>query len=398
MLNATNKIPSPRSGENTSGRTARRRSASSALLLSLTLLHSAGTAQTTSPSSTSLSTQGARSTVVKPLSSSETAALRTLFQKLRPATLRLEACPPTNCVDPDGVGTGFLIGEGYALTAYHVVQGAKTLSAQTLDKKRYAVEVIGFEEQSDLALLRVNVPAETPVLPLAAGGPAIGDALLGIGNGGGAFLTSKTGRLTGLDADAGRADFPAGTLQMNAPLVPGDSGGPIINARGEVVGVVSYISQSRNGDSASFAVPVTRTDARIADFRKGVKRAAPVIGIALANELSPATTLPAELFTRFSTAFDLDLGSTPGAFFTNVAPNSPAAKAGLQPLKYDSGGRRLSGDIVTAVNGQRINNFSEFQYAVRRYQPGETVTLTLLRGGKEIQVKLTLAPSTQLNG
>ncbi|MFD1734411.1 PDZ domain-containing protein [Deinococcus malanensis] len=70
----------------------------------------------------------------------------------------------------------------------------------------------------------------------------------------------------------------------------------------------------------------------------------------------------------------------------------------MQPLKYDTAGKRLSGDIVTAVNGQRINNFSEFQYAVRRYKPGDSVTLTVLRGGKEIQVKLTLAPSTQING
>ncbi|MBB5234530.1 S1C family serine protease [Deinococcus budaensis] len=325
-----------------------------------------------------------------PLSAAETAALRALYQKLRPATLRIEDCPPNDCSDPNGVGSAFLIGDGYALTAYHVVKGARTLSAQTLDRKRYAVQIVGFDDQSDVALIRVNVPANTPFFPLAAARPAVGDAALAIGNGGGEFLTLKTGRLTGLDSDAGRADFPPGTLELNAQLVPGDSGGPVINARGEAIGVVSYISVSRGNRITSYAVPVTRTDPRLAELRRGVKREAPIIGITLnlPPELSPVTALPAENFAEFSRVFDL--GTTPGAFFTDVSPGSPAARAGLQPLDYDADGNRTSGDIVTAVNGQRVTNFSDFQYAVRRYQPGQTITLSVLRADKPIEVKLTL--------
>ncbi|WP_084047941.1 S1C family serine protease [Deinococcus hopiensis] len=379
-----------------------RLAASRGLALTLSLLLTAGAQTTPSAAATpglksKIQTQEPAKIAPKALSAAEASALRALFQKLRPATLRLEDCPPTNCSDPGGVGTGFLIGDGYALTAYHVVAGSKTLSAQTLDKKRYAVEVVGYDEQADIALLRVNVPGATPFMPLAARGPVIGDPLLGIGNGGGAFLTSKTGRLIGLNADAGRADFPPGTLEMNAPLVPGDSGGPILNAQGEVVGVVSYIRvRGEDNTPDSFAVPITREDARIASFRQGVKRNAPMIGIGLnlPGELQGVSALPAEHFADFSKYFDL--GETPGAFFTDVTKNSPAARAGLQPLNYDANGKRLSGDIVTAVNGQRVTNFSDFQYAVRRYQPGDTVTLTVLREGKEIQIKLTLVPSTQV--
>lgn len=380
------------------------RAATRGLTLSLALLLgatvSAQTAAPTTPAQRQANTPA-------PLSASETASLRALYQKLRPATLRIEDCPVNDCTEPDGVGTAFLIGDGYALTAYHVVFAAKRLSAVTLDKKRYTVQVIGYDDQADLALLKVNVPAGTPSMPLASARPAVGDPALAIGNGGGAFLTPKTGRLTGLDSDAGRADFPPGTLELNAQLIPGDSGGPIINARGEVMGVVSYISVggSRRGIGApsagagnitAYAVPVTRTSQTLADLRKGVKRDAPVIGIGLDTRLDFAFALPAENFKEFSDAFDLDLGDTPGAFFTSVSSNSPAARAGLRPLAFDQNGKRTSGDIVTAVNGRPIANFSDFQYAVRRYQPGQTVTLTVLRDGKKIEVKLTLAPRAQI--
>ncbi|WP_216321040.1 S1C family serine protease [Deinococcus aestuarii] len=355
-------------------------------------------AQTAAPSSGTTPAER-RAATPAPLSQAERVTLDDLYRKLRPATLRIEDCPPTNCREPNGVGTAFLIGDGYALTAYHVVFASKTLSAQTLDKKRYAVQVVGYDDQSDLALIRVNVPAGTPSMPLAATGPRVGDTALAIGNGGGDFLVQKTGRLTGLDSDAGRADFPPGTLELNAQLVPGDSGGPIINAQGEVMGVVSYISVgpgARAGRITAYAVPVTRTSAKLAALRRGEKLDAPVIGIALNPQLDFAFALPADRFSEFNRVFDLGLGDTPGAFFTNVVPGSPAARAGLQPLTLNEQGKRVSGDLVTAVNGQAIANFSDFQYAVRRYRPGETVTLTVLRGGKRIEVRLTLAARPQI--
>lgn len=378
------------------------RTAAACGMIVLALFGAGVTQAQTTPPQAPASTAVPRRVTPPPLSAAETAALRTLYQKLRPATLRLEDCPPNDCTEPDGVGSGFLIGGGYALTAYHVVFNAKNLSAVTLDRKRYSVQVVGYDDQADLALLRVNVPAGTPFLPLATARPTVGDPVLVIGNGNGDFLTLKTGRLTGLNADAGRADFPPGTLELNAQIVPGDSGSPVINARGEVVGVGSYITLSSQPGSpiTAYAVPVTRGDAKLADLRRGVKRDAPVIGVGLElpPELSPVTALPPEHFVAFTQAYNLDLGSTPGAFFTSVAPDSPAARAGLQPLRLDQKSQRLSGDVVTAVNGQRIYNFSDFQYAVRRYQPGQTITLSVRRGGQTLEIRLTLAPRTQVHG
>lgn len=338
-------------------------------------------------------------TAPKPLSDAEKQTLKTLFSKVRPATLRIEQCDlnkPGACDDPDGIGSGVLISaDGLALTAYHVVEGARFLSAQTVDKKRYAVEVVGYDDQDDLALLRVSVPRGTPFVPLASGRPGVGDAVLAVGNGGGGFLQPKSGRLTGLEASAGPggATFPPGTLQMSAPLVPGDSGGPILNTTGELTGIVSYISISRNSGPASFAVPVTASDARLADLRAGKKLDAPIIGIGLNGPFTTFITLDAADFRRLSDV--LKLGDTPGAFFTSVLRGSPADRAGLKPLELDDQDRRVSGDIVTAVDGKRIINFDEFQYAVRTYKPGDTITLSVLRGDKPLTVKLTLIGRSQ---
>ncbi|MFC5850112.1 S1C family serine protease [Deinococcus petrolearius] len=337
-----------------------------------------------------------------------TATEGALFAKARPSTLRILQCPVNNCADPDGIGTAFLIGDGgLALTAYHVIFQAKALSAQTVDGKNYAVAVVGYDDQNDVALLRVNVPRGTPYLPVAATSPRVGDPVLAIGNGGGSFLTPKTGRLTALDTPSERADFPSGTLELTALLSPGDSGGPILNARGEVTGVVSYISvKSRSGDGpgadpeiTAYAVPVTAGGQRLSDLRKGVKREAPVIGVSLGGNFTVFTDLPEAEFAAANRRWGLGLGSVAGAFFTGVAANTPAARAGLRPVRYNAQGQVTQGDLVTAIDGKRVVNFSNFQRVVRTgYRPGDTVTLRVLRAGRTTEVKMTLVGRSAVAG
>lgn len=329
------------------------------------------------------------------ISAQEQTALDALYTRLRPATLRIEDCPTPgvaagSCAEPDGVGTAFLISaDGLALTAYHVVEGASNLVAVTADRKRYPLNVVGFDAQNDVALLRVQVPAGTPFFPLAGAAPSVRDPALVIGNGDGRFLRSKTGRLLALDTAAEQADFPSGTLKLTAELIPGDSGGPVINARGEVVGVVSYISvQGSSRRITSYAVPVTSGSALLADLRRGVQRDVPVIGVSLPPALAE---LSEDEFREVNRQLRLGLGTTAGAFFTTVAPGSPAAQAGLKATRIASnGGAGTPGDVVTAVNGKRIFNFSDFQFAVRAFRPGDTVTLTVVREGAQRTVKLVL--------
>ncbi|WP_425146601.1 S1C family serine protease [Deinococcus sp.] len=349
--------------------------------------------------------------------------LTTVFQKTRAAALRIEDCAskaadPT-CADPNGIGSGVLISAGgEVLTAYHVVYGATRLEAVTLDKKRYPLTVVGFDDQHDLALLKINISG-APFVPLSAQMPRIGQAALAIGNSGGQFLKPKSGHLLALDAEAGLASFPPGTLKLDAPLAPGDSGGPVLNDQGQLIGITSYIryqpkpsaADSGNAGSktkpsggtgtvadlqlTSYAVPVTSDSDLLAQLRNGLKREAPVVG--LGADGLPQDELPIGFF------HDLGLGSTIGFAFTSVVRGGPADLAGLRPLAhltYDAQGlpKHATADIITAVNGRSVKSYLDFLAAIRAQQVGDTVTLTVIRdgGATPLKIPVKLAPRSIL--
>lgn len=339
----------------------------------------------------------------KALTDSEQKSLRATFSSSRSGSLRLEQCPPVgSCAEPDGLGSAVVIESGvsgtWALTAYHVVFGANKLEAVTVNKTRYPVSVIGYDDGHDLALLKLNVPANIrlPVLPLATAAPKVGQSALAIGNGNGEFLVAKMGRLTALDVAASRANFPSGTLELTAPLVPGDSGGPILNSKGEVMGIVSYISARATpfgiATTASYAVPVTKSSTILTELRGGLKVDAPIIGLLSFGDIAEGYFEP------------LGLGSLPGAVFTSVTKGSPADAAGLRPLKplssdQDGTPTRLGGDVIVAVNGTRTHNFDELLSAVRAQRVGDVIKLSVVRDGKAIpDLSLKLGPRTLTAG
>ena len=344
-----------------------------------------------------------------------TGAMTGVFQATRTASLRLEDCPPVaedpDCKDPNGIGSGVLISaDGNVLTAYHVLFDSSRLEAVTLDKKRYPMTVVGFDETHDLALLKINIVG-APFIPITPTVPKIGQTALAIGNSGGKFLQPKVGKLLALDAAAGRADFPAGTLQLDAPLAPGDSGGPILNDAGQLIGITSYIRlkpTARTGalpptasyaaytatlETTSYAVPVTAGSALLAQLQGGLKREAPVVGIQTSSELTEGLT--AKFFSS------LGLGNRVGFVFNSVVEGGPADLAGLHPLKVitkDSKDvpTRATGDVITAIDSKAVTNYDDFLAAVRSYEVGDKVTLTVYRDGaaKPLSIAVTLAPRT----
>ncbi len=311
------------------------------------------------------------------------AQAKTLFEKTRPATFKLE-------IPGEGYGTGFFISaDGYALTAYHVVERGAKFDALTPDNLTLPLEVIGFDAAQDIALVKATSKTPLPFVKVALESPIAGQNVLAIGNSGGDFLQSRVGKLLKLDVAADRADFPSGTLEMNAPLAPGDSGGPIFNVAGDAIGVVSYIGQTEKG-FRSYAVPLPSKTAVLAELRAGVKHDVPVLGI----ESYFPYDLPDEYFA------ELGLGSTPGAVIRTVKEGGPAAKAGLKPLKEiptaDGTDTRIQADVIIALDGKPVHGYIQLIERVRQKRIGDKVTLTVQRGAETVKIMLELGAKAEV--
>lgn len=298
-----------------------------------------------------------------------------LFERSRSGVVRIGSANATTRTL--GLGTGFFISpSGQLLTAYHVVSEGQLFQVQTLSGQRYPARLLAFDAAADVALLQVDAKGPFPYLGLSSRPPQVGEAVLAIGNSGGDFLQPREGHLLHLEAAAGRADFPQGTLEMDARLAPGDSGGPIINALGQVIGVVSYIRVNEVGTTeTSYAVPLVEGNALVTALKDGLQRDRGVVGL----------------------VFDLyhdGLTETPGGVVSRVARGSPAAKAGLRGAERDPETDELLsiGDVIISVQDVRTRNANEVVRELQRYGVGETITLRYLRGGQEFSAQLKLVP------
>ena len=359
--------------------------------------------------------------------------LKEVFSQARPATVQIKVLSPSIfSTFVQGMGTGFFISpDGLVLTAYHVVEQAKgkNLTASLAGGENYDLEIVSFDAYLDLALLRAEIiDKEVPYLDLETNPPLAGMEVLSIGNSGGNFLAGRLGYITRLNVSASRADFAPNTIEFSSRLAPGDSGGPVINSQGKVVGVVSYISYIPQDiierserflpetlreilepifprPYAAYAVPTLKDSKVISALLAGHKRDVPVIGIYGGN-YSPK-------------AFSENLGPLAGALVDRVPTSSPAAKAGLKGcqlglrqiiISHKMGclaylppqGRLPEGyaikhaDVIVAVNGQRTQSFSDLLTTVRNHQIGEVVTLTVQRNGETLELDVTLGAQAEV--
>ncbi|GEM47083.1 S1C family serine protease [Deinococcus cellulosilyticus] len=295
-----------------------------------------------------------------------------LYQMVRAATFKIERDVSDGVV----VGTGFFINQdGYALTAYHVVEFRNQVTVVLPNLRRYTADVVGFDNTTDLALLKVRINKAT-FLPLAPKHPNVGDSILAVGNSGGDFLKRRVGKVIDLNVAASRADFPPGTLEMRAPIAPGDSGGPVANAKGEIVGVVSYIRVYDDQSTTAYAVPMNQEQKILSELMAGTKRDVPVLGVRSSFHAS-----------------DFDHGVRVGS----VEKGSPAEKAGLRAereetvrLQDGSSERVLKADYILAVDGAPVNTFDELIGVVRRKSIGDVVKLQVERDGKRLILPVQL--------
>ena len=340
-----------------------------------------------------------------------TGALEIIYETTRPATLRIESRVESAFFDgPLGVGSAFFISEdGLVVTAYHVIDDSNVGNrfradveyiAVTPDEEEYELELVGFDAYLDLAVLQAKVDGPVDYLPLAAAVPEVGSEVVAIGNSRDSFLEARAGSVTQIGVESPRASFAENTIQLTAALAPGDSGGPVINNAGEVIGVVSYIALNGPNDDldipdylkgyiggepsfASYASPVLENDEVITALMAGERRDVPVIGFSTSTQISDYS--PA-LFRRIGLP---DLGRRPGTIVSSVQPGGPAERAGLRSSETE-GRITTSADIITEIDGEAVPSFYDLLEVLYLKGVGETVTVTVQRGEETFKVRLEL--------
>lgn len=291
-------------------------------------------------------------------------------------------------------GTGFLIDDkGHVLTNQHVIDSAARITVSIGPRDEAVVaELVGADRGTDLALLRIAIPSGVEVSPLPLGRASdlrVGDPVLAIGSPFGLDRTATVGIVSALGRQVTAPDgFPiAGVIQTDAAINHGNSGGPLLDRDGRVVGINTQIADSgvNANVGVAFAVPVELAARNVDRWLSGQQVGHAWMGVT-------ATTLPAALADR--------LEVDGGVQIFAVADDSPAMRAGLKPapdkttiagVPYASGG-----DVLMALDGRRLLSFDDLQEALGRAQPGDRITLEVMDGDRErrsVEMELTARPT-----
>jgi 2-alkenal reductase len=302
----------------------------------------------------------------------------------------------------DGQGSGFVIdNQGHIVTNYHVVEGAEEVEIDFASGYKTWGQVVGKDIDSDLAVIEVDVPSEE-LFPIPLGDASqiqVGQTVIAIGNPFGLYGTMTMGIVSSLGRTldslrqapgAGGFFFTAGDLiQTDAAINPGNSGGPLLNLRGEVIGVNRAIrTESTNQTGAplnsgiGFAVSVSLVQRVVPVLIAEGEFNYPYIGISSISELS-LVQIEA-----------LELTQTTGVYVNDVAQGGPADEAGIRAGSRDTGypGLLAGGDLIIAIDDVPVYQFGDLiSYLFNNKSPGDTVLVTVIRDGQELELSVELS-------
>ena len=265
-------------------------------------------------------------------------------------------------------GSGFIISpDGFIVTNNHVIDKGDKVEITTNDSSTYTARVVGVDEKTDLALLKIDGADRTfPFVKFAETSPEVGDWVVAVGNpfGLGGTVTAGIVSARGRDIGAGPYDD---FLQIDAPVNRGNSGGPTFNLNGEVVGVNTAIASPSGGSvGIAFAIPSDSAQTIVASLKENGSVARGFIGV----QIQPVTKDIAEA---------MGLKEPKGALVAEAVRGGPADKAGLR-----------RGDAIIAVEGQPIREPKDLSRRIAAFDPGKSVSLTVLRDGKERTVTIEI--------
>jgi S1-C subfamily serine protease len=298
-------------------------------------------------------------------------------------------------VPEEGQGSGFILDkEGHVLTNYHVIANAAgtgsapQIEATLYNRKTYKADVVGVDRAHDLAVIQIHGGGFTPATLGDSRGLQVGQKVFAIGNPFGLSGTMTRGIVSSIRSvrEPGGAGIDE-AIQTDAAINPGNSGGPLLNSRGEVIGINTLIASSV-GQSAGigFAIPINTAKAVLNDLVSLGRVRRPALGV---------HTIPIgpEL------AAQLGLSADYGLLINDVIAGSGAERAGLR-----GGSKRaflgnmpimLGGDVIVAIDGQQMEDPQDLSHIMNNHRAGDTVTITIFRGQQKMDVKVTLAEARE---
>jgi len=296
-------------------------------------------------------------------------------------------------VPQQGQGSGFVLTkDGLILTNNHVIGNAQRVEAALADKHKYKAKVLARDPNHDLALIKIDAPNLTPVTLSDSRGLMVGQRVYAIGNPFGLNGTMTRGIISAIRSVRSPNGAPIeDAIQTDAAVNPGNSGGPLLNSRGEVIGITTMIA-SNGADQSSgigFAIPINTARAILDDYAKYgyIRRPSlDIVTLPIGPDIAEQIGLPADY----------------GILIERVLPGGAAEKAGLhggsQKAYQGNTPVMLGGDLIVAMDGQEITSPQDLSAEMNSHRSGDTVTLTVFRGRKKLDVKVTLGDQKDQQG
>ncbi len=278
---------------------------------------------------------------------------------------------------PAGAGTGFVWNKsGLIVTNFHVIEGASKISITLWDQSTWKAKIVGTAPNKDLALLKINAPRKT-LFPVKTGDSSrleVGRKVLAIGNPFGLDTTLTIGVVSALGREIKASGRKIkGLIQTDAAINPGNSGGPLLNSKGELVGVNTLIySPSGASSGVGFAIPVNTVKTIIPQLSKFGRVMRPIIGI---NVLDESIT---------------KRNGIEGVVVLRVADGTPAQKSGMTGVRRDRRGNIILGDVIVKIDNHTIQTQNDLYDTLELYKPGDTVVVGTNRNGQKKRFKIQL--------
>lgn len=299
--------------------------------------------------------------------SQDSSTIKSVVEQCANSVVEIQTESVTNGSNPfqqyvsSGAGSGVILTQdGYIVTNHHVIEDANSITVRTRSGDEYNASLVGFDEQSDLAVLKIDATGLTPAVLGDSTTLEVGDLAIAIGNPLGELGGSVTsGIISALDREMTIDGQTMTLLQTDAAVNPGNSGGGLFNANGDLIGIVNAKSSGENVEGIGFAIPIsTATDIIDELIDNGEVTSRPTLGVSLYNVEDEMT------------ASQLGVDST-GVYIVQIVDGGAADNAGLR-----------SGDRIVSVDGSEVSSASDVRAALNKHKIGESISITVERNGQ----------------